>query len=150
MDYEKTPGGIWQKCGDLQPIGIQSPAVGADLSITLGTGGIFRFITLIFAFTASATVATRVLTVIFTHGGVPIFRAQSPTGPTASTARTVIVSDFGVFAAGANGDVHMPTPKNFFVPGQTVITTSIANIQVGDIIDTVSLYVEFFLGVGEY
>lgn len=150
MDYEKTPGGIWRQCGDLQPMGIQNPAAGANLSITLGTGGIFRFITLIFGLTTSATVANRVTTIVFTHGGVAIFRVQSPTLRTASTAGQMIVSNFGTFAAGGNSDLHIPTPKDFFVPGQTVITTDIVNIQAGDVITGVTLYVEFFPGAGEY
>lgn len=150
MDYKKSPGGIWQPCADLQPIGIQSPAAGANLSYTLRPGGIYRLLSLLFTFTTSADVATRVVGITLSHGGLTFFRAKNSQSHTASLAFFYCAfpgtTPTAVF--GNTGHIAFPAPS--FVPGETIIATTIESIQAGDQISAVALYVEFFPGAGEY
>ena len=150
MEYIESPGVVWRKCGDLQPIGITQPAAGADFSYTLPGGGVYLFKSLNFQVASSATAGNRVVRVTFTHGGLLLCELSGSINHTAS--QTIRYS----FFPGATREITLAqvtcqaAPVDFFLPGGTIIASSVANIQASDQISAIGLYVEFFPFAGEY
>jgi len=150
MDYQKSPGGIWKRCGDLQPIFITQPAAGADFTYTLPASGVYLFKSLAFQLVSSATAANRVARVSFTHGGLMFCELTAALAHTASL--TVRYSFFpgATLLTVVSTVLTGPAPTDFFLPGGTVIASVVGSLQATDQISAIGLFVEFFLFAGEY
>lgn len=144
--WEKSPGGMWRPCGDLQPIIITQPAVGANISYQLASGNVFKFISLRMVLVVDATAVSRFVVFRFEHGGEIFFQASVAGVQSASQTRTHCLAAFGNYINSADTTHMIPSPPDFFVPGGTRITTVITNLQAGDQISAAVLYVERFPG----
>lgn len=137
------------QAGKLELITVADPAAGANFSQAVPTGERWKLIYCRFKLVTSATVATRQvrLQVAPDAGSFPIAFLNEET-QTASVTNTYNFSNFGSRISGPNASMTYPLiPANIEIPAAGTIATSINNIQAGDQLSEIRIYIKKFLEI---
>lgn len=120
----------FDKMWNVTSIPIANPAAGAEISWTVPTGQVARFLSLFGLFTASSTVATRVPRIqIKDAAGNVMFQCATDSSVAASSSSNFTFSN--VPTKNSLDSCVINTPPIVLAPG-FVITTKTNNIQTGD------------------
>lgn len=131
--------------GAIRSVSGRDPAAGAEISITVPAGAVWRVLGLRFELVTDATAADRQVDLLIDDGANTLLRIEPPAVQAASLtrgyncgpglpARTVLTSQF-----------LMPLPVDTLLAGEWRIRTVTANLQAADNFGAVYLWVEEWL-----
>lgn len=120
---------------------IGNPAPGAEWTITVPTGALWRFRSIRAVLTASATVATRLTQLQFLSGGLTLMVMEAPNSVTAGNVR-VIEAGLNISRALSTTDDTMLSLPDIWLAGSCAVSTLTDNIQVGDQYSSIHYQVE--------
>lgn len=117
------------------------PLAGAELSEQVGGGVVWQLLGLQATFVASATAATRTVSLRLTDGANVFYTAPAGTTVLASETATLVASTAGFNPASSLTNNLIPLPLLCLLAETMVINTLTANIAVGDQFSAITLWV---------
>ena len=116
------------------------PAVNTEHSFTFLVGFDYRLKSLHTILVTDGNAADRDVTFVFTLGGVVFFKLSHNTVIPASQTIELTGAEGMPFQTAGNGDESMALPKDFVIPGGTIVTTETVNIQATDNFDILTFF----------
>lgn len=122
-----------------------APADGANASITITSGQIWRVHSVRFQLTTNATVANRRVHLVFEGAVARQFECFSDIDQTASLTRVYFCAPYGALPDSTDDiKILVPIPDPIWMTSGTTIDTSTVNLQAGDVHSGLSVQREAF------
>jgi hypothetical protein len=131
--------------GKICEIDSTDPAAGAQATITVPVGEIWRILNGNIQFVTAAAVANRRLQIIFSDGAGPAIYTFSNTDQIISETKGYSIAPYGVIQAETNGNIILINiPKDIWIRGGGTISTAVTNMNAGDNLGVLTLLIEKF------
>jgi hypothetical protein len=146
LSYPSATSQIIESNGALISISPTIADPGAQSTHTLEEHAVYTIKAVTARLTTVATAATRRMVINFSYAGASVYRFGATTTQSSSTSRTYL------FIAGLTTEQQIttytePMTQGITLPGGSIFTTAVENLQVDDEITSVLLYVERLAGI---
>jgi len=134
------PGTIYRTTGS-------APTAGAETSITVPTGALWRVLAAMFTLTTSATVANRVVRFTAADGPTDFYRTAGNYTQGASETIDYVAGEIGVAGSVGGNIIHLPLPEGLLLRAGHSLQTRTLNLQATDQFSALSVLVEEWIAI---